>query len=318
MNWTEAQTRKEIIDKLLVSSGWDIEDPTRVVREFDISVDLPEGVSLPVSMPDSGQPPKLIIGRFDHDVADRSCDHARYATQSKFIDGGAAMRSLLRNLWLDYLIRISPTKRGIGTTALLLIILLVVAPSSSFARNIQILEGPEAIAWLVKFQYISQPGNPTQKFGRFWNAPWSQAHQPGEDGLLLVSADPWDFPQRLSLANNPVIVVDRDLERNSLPPIPIPIIAGPWNTTYVPNGTMARYQVQQNGNRFSWSVYHPDITEQVRNGVINGNQVSIEYNRTRGPHSTNGQWVRVTGNVILDSAGNVTKIDWGNGVVWMR
>ena len=47
MNQTEAQTRKEIIDKLLVSSGWDIDDPTRVAREFDISVDLPEGVSEP-------------------------------------------------------------------------------------------------------------------------------------------------------------------------------------------------------------------------------------------------------------------------------
>ena len=47
MNQTEAQTPKEIIDKLLVSSGWDIDDPTRVVREFDISVDLPEGVSEP-------------------------------------------------------------------------------------------------------------------------------------------------------------------------------------------------------------------------------------------------------------------------------
>ena len=47
MNQSEAQTRTQIIDKLLVTAGWDVEDSTRVVREFDISVDLPEGVSEP-------------------------------------------------------------------------------------------------------------------------------------------------------------------------------------------------------------------------------------------------------------------------------
>ena len=47
MSQTEAQTRREIIDKLLISAGWNVDDPVHVVREFDISVDLPEGVSEP-------------------------------------------------------------------------------------------------------------------------------------------------------------------------------------------------------------------------------------------------------------------------------
>lgn len=44
MAHTEAQTRKELIDKQLQSAGWDVSDSTQVVEEFDIRVDLPEGV----------------------------------------------------------------------------------------------------------------------------------------------------------------------------------------------------------------------------------------------------------------------------------
>ena len=47
MGKTEAQTRKEYIDKKLKSAGWDLADRTQVVEEFDIKVDLPEGVSEP-------------------------------------------------------------------------------------------------------------------------------------------------------------------------------------------------------------------------------------------------------------------------------
>ena len=36
MTKTEAQTRLELIDKLLGKSGWNVKDPTQVVEEFDI------------------------------------------------------------------------------------------------------------------------------------------------------------------------------------------------------------------------------------------------------------------------------------------
>jgi type I restriction enzyme R subunit len=35
---TEYQTRKQIIDVALATSGWNIKDPTQVVEEFDILV----------------------------------------------------------------------------------------------------------------------------------------------------------------------------------------------------------------------------------------------------------------------------------------
>ena len=47
MTQTEAQTRKELIDKQLQSAGWDVNDRAQVVAEFDIKVDLPDGVKEP-------------------------------------------------------------------------------------------------------------------------------------------------------------------------------------------------------------------------------------------------------------------------------
>ena len=47
MTKTEAQTRIEMIDKQLGQSGWNISDPTQVVHEFDILVDLPGGIREP-------------------------------------------------------------------------------------------------------------------------------------------------------------------------------------------------------------------------------------------------------------------------------
>ena len=44
MTQTEAQTRKDLIDKQLRLAGWDLDDHTQIVEEFDIKVDLPEGV----------------------------------------------------------------------------------------------------------------------------------------------------------------------------------------------------------------------------------------------------------------------------------
>ncbi|WP_147820177.1 DEAD/DEAH box helicase family protein [Salidesulfovibrio onnuriiensis] len=47
MSRSEAQTRAELIDKQLEFAGWNVNDPTQVVEEFDILVDLPDGVEKP-------------------------------------------------------------------------------------------------------------------------------------------------------------------------------------------------------------------------------------------------------------------------------
>jgi type I restriction enzyme R subunit len=47
MTKTESQTRIDIIDKQLEQAGWDVSDPTKVVHEFDILVDLPAGIKEP-------------------------------------------------------------------------------------------------------------------------------------------------------------------------------------------------------------------------------------------------------------------------------
>lgn len=47
MSKTEAQTRKEIIDKRLKQAGWNVNNLTEVVCEFDIEVELPNGVNEP-------------------------------------------------------------------------------------------------------------------------------------------------------------------------------------------------------------------------------------------------------------------------------
>jgi len=44
---TESQTRREKIDVALAVAGWNVSDPTQVALEFDINVDLPDGVSEP-------------------------------------------------------------------------------------------------------------------------------------------------------------------------------------------------------------------------------------------------------------------------------
>lgn len=47
MTKSEAQTRSELIDQQLAQTGWNVKDPTQVVEEFDILVDLPPGVAEP-------------------------------------------------------------------------------------------------------------------------------------------------------------------------------------------------------------------------------------------------------------------------------
>ncbi len=44
MTHSEAQTRQELIDKQLQAAGWDVRDPTQVIEELDIKVDLPDGI----------------------------------------------------------------------------------------------------------------------------------------------------------------------------------------------------------------------------------------------------------------------------------
>ncbi len=55
MSYTESQTRQELINKQLQAAGWDVRDLTQVVEEFDIKVDLPEGVNEPRSQYESLQ-----------------------------------------------------------------------------------------------------------------------------------------------------------------------------------------------------------------------------------------------------------------------
>ena len=45
----ESETRKKIIDSRLKKAGWDISDRTKVIEEFDIEVDLPEGINEPLT-----------------------------------------------------------------------------------------------------------------------------------------------------------------------------------------------------------------------------------------------------------------------------
>lgn len=52
---TEHQTRKEVIDLALEASGWNVNDPTQVIEEFDIVTALSEGVAEPRSKYDGHQ-----------------------------------------------------------------------------------------------------------------------------------------------------------------------------------------------------------------------------------------------------------------------
>ncbi|MBI5186145.1 MAG: hypothetical protein HZA01_10530 [Nitrospinae bacterium] len=44
MTISEAQTRREIIDKRLKVAGWDVRDPSQVTQELDIWVGLPQEI----------------------------------------------------------------------------------------------------------------------------------------------------------------------------------------------------------------------------------------------------------------------------------
>lgn len=45
----EGETRKSLIDKLLIAAGWNLNDQTQVISEFDIKVDLPDEVGEPLT-----------------------------------------------------------------------------------------------------------------------------------------------------------------------------------------------------------------------------------------------------------------------------
>jgi type I restriction enzyme R subunit len=44
---TEADTRKQLIDSKLKEAGWDVENRTQVIQEFEVNVPLPDGVTEP-------------------------------------------------------------------------------------------------------------------------------------------------------------------------------------------------------------------------------------------------------------------------------
>ncbi len=98
-------------------------------------------------------------------------------------------------------------------------------------------------------------------------------------------------------------------------------LAGDWDSTYKPNGEMATYTIFQSpgASTFSWTIHHKDIeVESVRNGMINGATLEIEYNRPKGPHATGDRWVKVTGTVAKQHVGRATEIKWANRIVWSR
>ena len=45
----EANTRRDLIDKSLLQAGWNVNDQTQVIIEFDINVALHDGVSEPIT-----------------------------------------------------------------------------------------------------------------------------------------------------------------------------------------------------------------------------------------------------------------------------
>ena len=47
MSRTEAQTRKEFIDKKLLDAGWDVNNLSLVIKEFDIDIGIPDSVNEP-------------------------------------------------------------------------------------------------------------------------------------------------------------------------------------------------------------------------------------------------------------------------------
>lgn len=95
-------------------------------------------------------------------------------------------------------------------------------------------------------------------------------------------------------------------------------IDGEWNSSYEPEGEMAKYTIFQNNEKFFWQISHSKITEQVRNGRITNINLTIQYNRTSGPGATGGEWVKVKGTIVESKGDKATKIRWDNGVVWFR
>jgi len=100
-------------------------------------------------------------------------------------------------------------------------------------------------------------------------------------------------------------------------------IDGSWESTYKPNGIMAVYNITQTEAAFSWTITHPDISgEDTQNGIIQGNKLTIEFKREKGPHSTGKNWVSVTGEIKESETRKgiltATKIKWENGIIFTR
>ena len=82
-----------------------------------------------------------------------------------------------------------------------------------------------------------------------------------------------------------------------------PDIAGTW--TY---GTEWVYVISQNGPKFTWSLAR---NNQKAEGTITGKSVSASWS---GPTSSGS----ATGTIILDASGKAIRIEWSNGVVFIR
>lgn len=96
-------------------------------------------------------------------------------------------------------------------------------------------------------------------------------------------------------------------------------INGTWDSNYFVDKKMVTYEIKQNGNSFSWNVNGPGIIETTKDGKIKGNQITIKYKRTSGPHQTGGRFVTVNGTVKTNNNSNkVKEIVWSNGVVWRK
>lgn len=80
-------------------------------------------------------------------------------------------------------------------------------------------------------------------------------------------------------------------------------ISGTWNSSLG-----AVYQISQNGAKFTWSV---SKFSEKGEGVISGSSISAKWTG----NYTNGS---ANGSVKSDAAGKANRIEWNNGVVFMR
>jgi hypothetical protein len=88
------------------------------------------------------------------------------------------------------------------------------------------------------------------------------------------------------------------------PPVAGNVLTGPWQ------GYCGTYEIQQNGNTFTW--YCPSTQERAQ-GTINGNTLSATWTTAGGGGGT------ATGTITrYDASGRAIRIEWSNGQVFSR